>query len=188
MRYVIALLMVALTLLLSGCPAVMVTGAGAGVAAAEDRRTLGTMAEDEGIELKTLARADERFGTKIHLNATSYNRKLVLTGEAPDAATRDELYRIGHSVPNVREVHNEVTIGPATSLASRSRDTLITTKVKIRFLDAQKFNALHVKVVTENQIVYLLGQVKRQEGKDAIDIARTTADVKKVVSHLEYID
>lgn len=188
MRYAIVVLTFPLCLLLAGCPAVVVTGAGAGVAAAEDRRTLGTMTEDEGIELKVLARASERFGDKVHLNVTSYNRRVLLTGEAPDSAARQELQRIARSVENVRDVSNEVSVGALSSLGSRSTDTLITSKVKARFLDGQKFNALHVKVVTENQIVYLLGLVKRQEGRDAIEIARSTGDVKKVVTVFEYLD
>ena len=188
MRYIAPVLMVVVSLFLSGCAAVLVGGAGAGVVAAEDRRTVSTIAEDEGIELKTLTRVNERVAERIHLNVTSYNRMVLLTGEATNDQVRSAVERVARSVENVRAVTNELTIGPPTSLTSRANDTYITSKVKARFVDAQRFNALHVKVVTENQIAYLLGMVKRQEAKEAIDIARTTEGVKKVVTVFEYLD
>lgn len=188
MRYLAPVLMIVVSLLLSGCPAVIIGGAGAGVVAAEDRRTVGTIAEDEGIELKTLSRVKKRVAERIHLNVTSYNRMVLLTGEAPNDKIRSAIERVARSVENVRAVTNELTIGPPMSLTSRANDTYITSKVKARFVDAQRFNALHVKVVTENQIVYLLGMVKRQEAKEAIEVARTTEGVKKVVTVFEYLD
>jgi osmotically-inducible protein OsmY len=91
-------------------------------------------------------------------------------------------------VENVRGVTNEMTLGPPTSLTARANDTYVTSKVKARFVDEQRFNPVHVKVVTENETVFLLGLVKRQEGKDAVQIARTTEGVKKVVTVFEYLD
>jgi osmotically-inducible protein OsmY len=174
------------TLLLSACAAVLVGGAGAGVAAAEDRRTLGTMTEDQGIELRTSNRVSEKHTDRVHLNVTSYNRMVLLTGEVPTEAVKRDIERIARSVENVRGVTNELTVGLPTTLTNRANDTYITSKVKARFVDAQRFNALHVKVVTENQVVYLLGLVSKQEAKDATDLARTTEGVKKVVTVFEY--
>jgi osmotically-inducible protein OsmY len=188
MRIIVALLLTATALLLTGCPAVMVTGAGAGVAIAEDRRTLGTQAEDEGIELKTVNRVSERVPEQIHLNVTSYNRLVLLTGEVPNDNVRTAVERIARSVENVRGVTNELTIGAPTSLSSRANDSYVTSKVKARFVDAQRFNPLQVKVVTENQTVFLLGLVKHAEAKEAIDITRTTEGVKKVITVFEYLD
>lgn len=189
MRNLAALVvLIPLSLALAGCPAVVLTGAGAGVIASEDRRTLGTQAEDEGIELKTLSRVSERLPDRVHLNVTSYGRMVLLTGEAPNEKVRAEVERIARSVENVRSVTNELTIGPPTSLTSRANDSYITSKVKARFVDAQRFNAVHVKVVTENQTAFLLGMVKRQEAQDAVQIARTTEGVKKVVTVFEYLD
>ena len=188
MRYIVAVLLTALSFVLSGCPAVLVAGAGAGVVSAEDRRTLGTQTEDEGIELKISGRVAERVPGDVHLNATSYNRVVLLTGEVPNEDARRAVERIARSVENVRAVTNELTIGAPTSLSSRANDSYITSKVKTLFVDAQRFNALHVKVVTENKTVYLLGLVKRQEGKDAISIARKTEGVKKVVAVFEYLN
>ncbi len=188
MRYIVPVVLVAVSFVLSGCPAVMVAGAGAGVAAAEDRRTLGTQTEDEGIELKTVGRVSERVAGDVHLNVTSYNRIVLLTGEVPNEKARRDVERIARSVENVRAVTNELTIGAPTTLSSRANDSYITSKVKARFVDAQRFSALHVKVVTEDKTVYLLGLVKHQEAKDAIAVARTTEGVKKVVSVFEYLD
>ena len=182
----IALLL--LSALLSGCPAVMVTGAGAGVMAAEDRRTLGTITEDQSIEFKTGNEVSERYKDRVHLNVTSYNRNVLLTGEVPTEDVKRGIERIAHSVANVRGVTNELTVGIPTTLSNRANDTYITSKVKARFVDAQRFNPLHVKVITENGVVYLLGLVRPQEAKDAAQIARTTEGVKKVVTVFESIN
>lgn len=176
------------SLILSGCPAVVATGVGAGVVAAEDRRTLATQAEDEGIELKTTNRVTEAHKDTVHLNVTSFNRMVLLTGEVPNERVKQNIERIARSVENVRGLTSDLTVGPPTSLTTRANDTYITSKIKARFVDAQRFNPIHVKVVTENSTAYLMGLVKRQEAKDAVEIARTTQGVKKVVTVFEYLD
>lgn len=188
MRSIALALCLASTLLLAGCPAVVVTGVGAGVVSAEDRRTLATQAEDEGIELKTVGRVNDAHKDGVHLNVTSFNRMVLLTGEVPNEQVKQSIERIARSVDNVRGVTNDLAVSPPTSLSSRANDTYITSKVKARFVDAQRFNAIHVKVVTENAVAYLLGLVKRQEAKDAAELARTTQGVKKVVTVFEYLD
>ena len=188
MRYAtLAWLLVSL-LLLGGCAAAVVAGAGAGVMAAEDRRTVATMTEDESIEVKTLQRVSEKVPGNVHLNVTSYNRMVLLTGEVPNDNARKEVERIAMSVENVRGVTNELTVGAPTALSARANDSYVTSKVKARFVDVSRFNPLHVKVVTENSTVFLLGLVKRQEAKDATDIARTTEGVRKVITVFEYLD
>jgi osmotically-inducible protein OsmY len=113
---------------------------------------------------------------------------VLLTGEVPDAKARAEAERIARGVENVRGIHNELAISGVSSYTARSNDSLITSKVKGRFVDANKFNAVHVKVVTENSVVYLLGLVKKQEAADATELARTTSGVQKVVRMFEYLD
>lgn len=185
----VSLLMLAAFPLLHGCAAVAVGGAAAGsVMVAQDRRTVGTMTEDEGIELKATSRIRERYKDGIHVNVTSYNRTVLLTGEVPDAGARAEVERIARGVENVRGVYNEVIVAGVSSYTARSNDAILTSKVKGRFLDANKFNTLHVKVVTENGVVYLLGLVSKQEAADATEIARTTSGVQKVVRVFEYLD
>jgi osmotically-inducible protein OsmY len=172
--------------LLQGCaPAVMV-GAGAAVVAFEDRRSTGAQIDDETIELRAGNRIDDRFGSRVHVNVTSYNRYVLLTGEAPDEAARAELEKIARGVTNVLGVTNDVQVAGISSATSRSNDTLITANVKARLLNSNKFNGIHVKVVTEAGVVYLLGIVTEQEAGDAVELARTTSGVRKVVKMFEY--
>ena len=174
-------------LLLQGCELALIgAGGAAAVTAFEDRRTAGTQIEDEGLELRIGNRIGERFGDKAHVNVTAFNRWVLLTGEAPDEAARAELEKIATAVPNVRGVSNEVQVAGASSLASRASDSFITSKVKARFVDAHKFSPVHVKVVTEAGIVYLLGVVTETEANDAVEVARTTGGVRKVVKIFEY--
>jgi osmotically-inducible protein OsmY len=188
MRSIVVAICLATSFLLSGCPVAVVTGVGAGVMAAEDRRTLGTMTDDESIEIKTVGQVSEKHGDRLHLNVTSFNRVVLLTGEAPDEKVRQGAERIARSIQNVRHVVNELTVGPPTSLSARANDSYITSKIKARFVDGQRFNSLHVKVVTEKQVAYLLGLVKHQEAKDAAELARNVEGVKKVVTVFEYLD
>jgi osmotically-inducible protein OsmY len=188
MRNIIGLLIVAALPLLHGCAAVAVGGATAtGVVMADDRRTVGTITEDQGIEMKASRRIGEKFGN-AYINVTSYNRMVLLTGEAADAAAKSEIYKIARAVENVRDVINEIQIAGNSSLSARANDAYLTSKVKARFLDAQKFDIVHVKVVTEANTVYLLGLVTRQEAADATEIARTTGGVQRVVRVFEYLN
>jgi osmotically-inducible protein OsmY len=171
---------------LGGCAvAVLGAGAAAGYSAMEDRRSAGTRIEDEGIELRAGNRIDQKFGFKVHVNVTAYNRQVLITGEVPDAATRDEVEKLVAAVPNVRTLANELVIGPSSSLAARTGDSVVTSNVKARFLGAKNFNPVHVKVVTEAGVVYLLGMVTETEANAAAEIARTTDGVKKVVKVFE---
>ena len=186
-RACLAALLVTALPSLSGCFPVLVAGAGTTALIAADRRSSGAIVEDEGLGLKVSNRIDERFKDKVHVNVTSYNRNVLLTGEAPDAATRAELEQITQGVPNVRGVTNEVQQAGISSLVSRSNDTYLTSKVKARFIDANKFPVYRIKVVTEAGTVYLLGLVTQQEADDAAQIASTTSGVQKVIRVFEYI-
>jgi len=173
-------------LLLQGCVGMAVVGAGSAAMSAMDRRTTGVQIEDERIELVSSNRSGEKFGDKAHINITSYNRNVLLTGEVVDAAARDEVEKIVRGVPNVRGITNDLQVGPLATLSSRASDAGTTGKVKARFVDAGKFNAVHVKVVTEASVVYLLGIVTEAEASDAVEVARTTGGVRKVVKVFEY--
>ena len=173
-------------LILQGCIEMAAVGVGASVVSAVDRRTTGAQVDDEGIELRSNNRISERFGERAHVAVTSFNRSVLLTGEVPDTKTKDEIEKIVAAVPNARAVSDELTITTNSTLANRANDASITGKVKARFLDASKFNPLHVKVVTERSVVYLLGVVTEQEAADAVEIARTTGGVRKVVKIFDY--
>jgi len=182
-----ALLVIPLVAILSGCVAAVVGGAGTAAVLSEDRRTVGTVTEDQGIEFKADSRIRDKY-KDAHINLTSYSRMVLITGEVPDAAAKADVEKIVRAVENVRGIYNEVAVGSISPLSARSNDSFITSKVKARFVDQRKFNAIHVKVVTEADVVYLLGLVKRKEADDAVEIARTTSGVKRVVKLFEYID
>ena len=182
-----ALLVIPLVAVLSGCVAAVVGGAGTAAVIGEDRRTVGTVTEDQGIEFKAESRIRDKY-KDAHINLTSYSRMVLITGEVPDAAAKADVEKIVRAVENVRGIYNEVAVGSISPLSARSNDSFITSKVKARFVDQRKFNAIHVKVVTEADVVYLLGLVKRKEADDAVEIARTTSGVKRVVKLFEYID
>lgn len=171
---------------LAGCIEMAAVGVGAAVLGYEDRRTSGTIIEDERIELVIGNRVSERFGDKVHVNVTSFNRSVLLTGEAPDEKVKSELERIAASQSNVRGVTNDVQVAGNASYGSRATDATVTGRVKARFLDASKFSPVHVKVVTENGVVYLLGLVTESEANEAVEVARTTSGVRKVVKVFEY--
>jgi osmotically-inducible protein OsmY len=173
--------------LLDGCAAVVVgAGAAAGYSAYEDRRSTGTQVEDQRIESRAASSIDQIFGWKVHVNVTSYNRQVLITGEVPNAVTHAEVEKLIAAVPGVRTLANETVIGPLTSLAARTGDTVVTSNVKGRFLGAKNFNPVHVKVVTEAGVVFLMGMVTEVEANAAAEIARTTDGVKKVVKVFEY--
>jgi osmotically-inducible protein OsmY len=173
--------------MLQGCFPVVAAGVTTGVLAAFDRRSVGTQTEDETIEWKSSARANEKFGDKVHLNYTSFNRKVLLTGEAPSPEMKAEVEQLVTGVPNVQGVYNEIAVTGLTTYSARSNDAYITSKVKGRFIDAGKFNPVHVKVVTEAGAVYLLGLVTQREAAAAVDLARTTSGVVKVINLVEII-
>ena len=187
MTRILTALLLVLAALLPGCAAVVV-GAAAGTAmVAADRRQPDIMATDERIEIQATDRINGIFKDKGHINVTSFNRQVLLTGEAATEALKQEAERAAATTQEVKNVINELTIGPPSSFSQRSNDSYLTSIVKSRFVSAQKFNPIHVKVVTEAGTVYLMGMVTRREADDATQIARTTSGVKRVVRVFEYI-
>lgn len=174
---------------LQGCVEMAVVGAGAAALAADDRRSIGAQTEDKEIQLRGESRISDRFGDKVHINVTSYNRNVLLTGEALDAATRAQVEGLVREIPNVRGVVNAIQEAGVSSYTARANDSYLTSKVKARFIDSGgNFSANQIKVVTEGSVVYLLGLVTRKEADAAVEIARTTGGVQKVVRVFEYIE
>ena len=173
--------------LLAGCVPVLIAGAAGGAAmVATDRRSAGAQVDDESIELKITTQASSEFGERIHLNVTSFNGVVLLTGEVPDQAALASIGNLAKNTEKVRVVHNEMVIGPNSDFSARSNDTYITSKVKTRMLEANKFPPNAVKVVTERSVVYLLGIDSKEEGDAAAEIAATTAGVARVVKFFQY--
>ena len=172
---------------LAGCVPVLIAGAAGGAAmVATDRRSAGAQVDDESIELKIATQASSEFGERIHLNVTSYNGIVLLTGEVPDQAALASIGNLAKNTEKVRIVHNEMVVGPNADFSARSNDTYITSKVKTRMLEANKFPPNVVKVVTERSVVYLMGIVSKEEGDAAAEIAATTAGVARVVKFFQY--
>jgi osmotically-inducible protein OsmY len=187
MTRILTALLLVLAALLPGCAAVVV-GAAAGTAmVAVDRRQPDIMATDERIEIQATDRINGIFKDKGHINVTSFNRQVLLTGEAATEALKQEAERAAATTQEARNVTNELAIGAPSSFSQRSNDSYLTSVVKSRFVTAQKFNPVHVKVVTEAGTVYLMGMVTKREADDATQIARTTSGVKRVVRVFEYI-
>ncbi|GAB4289555.1 MAG: division/outer membrane stress-associated lipid-binding lipoprotein [Thiohalomonadaceae bacterium] len=182
---------VAVLTLLQGCAPVIVGGAAAGaVAVADDRRTTGTIIDDQGIELKIGKAINDNaeLREQTHINITSFNGVVLLSGEAATAAQRRQVEKLAAAVAKVRRVVNHIIIGPVSSLASRSRDSWLTTKVKSQLLGDKDVPGNQIKVLTEAQTVYLMGMVTRNQGDRAGEIARHTSGVKRVVKLFEYVE
>ena len=172
---------------LSACAPLVVGGAVMGGMMATDRRTTGTQVEDEGIELRAVNRIRETLGDRAHVNVTSFTRQVLLTGEVPTAQDRATVDQIVAGVNNVRSVVNDLAVMPSTSLGQRSNDVLITGKVRASFVDAKDVFASAYKVVTERNVVYLMGLVTPREATRATEIARGVGGVSKVVRVFEMI-
>ena len=172
---------------LSACAPLIVGGAVVGGVMAVDRRTAGTQIEDEGIELRAANRIRETLGDRAHVNVTSYNRQVLLTGEVATAQDRQAVEQMVSQVENVRSVVNDLAVMPPSTLSQRSTDTFITGKVRASLVDAQDISANSFKVVTERNTVYLMGRVSQREANRATDIARGVTDVRKVVRVFEIV-
>ena len=170
---------------LQGCFPLAVTGLGGAALMAGDRRTAGMYIEDENIEWKVFGRL-RQDNRGAHVNATSFNRRVLLTGQAPTEDEKRRIEDVVRGIESVREVVNELAVGPAASLANRGNDALITSNVKARMVNNQKFSPNHVKVVTEMNVVYLMGLVSQEEGDAAAELARTASGVSRVVKVFEY--
>lgn len=174
--------------LFSACAPLLVGGAVVGTTmVVADRRTSGTQVEDQGIELKALTRIREAIGDRGHVNATSYNRLVLLSGEVGSEADKAAVEQNVAKIENVRSIVNELGVMGSASLTSRSNDTILTSKVKASFVDAKDLQANAVKVVTERGVVYLMGRVTEREATRASDIARGVGGVQKVVRVFEVI-
>ena len=172
---------------LSACAPILVGGAVAGTLAASDRRTLGAQTEDKSIVVKAEVKMPNIAGKSSHVNVNSFNRRVLLTGEVPDDETKAKVEREVRAIDGVLNVNNELEVGFSSSYTSRSNDALITSKVKLSLADAKDISANSFKVVTERNIVYLMGRVSQREANRATEIARGVSGVSKVVRVFEIV-
>lgn len=172
---------------LTACAPLLVGGAVVTGMSAADRRTTGSQIEDERIETRGASRIREHMGDRVHINITSYNRQVLLTGEVPNEQDKQLAEQVVSRIENVRSITNELAVLGHSTLTQRSSDALVTGRVKANLIDARDLNASAFKVVTERGVVYLLGRVTAREADRATDIARRTSGVQKVVRLFEII-
>ena len=176
-----------LTTCMTACAPFLVAGVAGSALVATDRRTSGTQLEDETIELRASAKVRDTFGEKVHVNVTSYNRQVLLTGEVPSEQERQAVSAIVEKVENVKSVANELSAMPNASLGSRSNDLVVTGKIKATLVDSRDLFANAFKVVTERNTVYLMGRVTQREADSATALIRNVGGVNKVVRMFEII-
>jgi osmotically-inducible protein OsmY len=186
MRYLMTALLLAAVPFVNGCAVLAVGGAAAatGYVVGEDRRPLATLTGDQGIAFRARHRILEKY-PDAQVSVAAYNQLVLLTGAVPDEATRSAVENLVRGVDQVRGVYNEIQVAGASSLPARANDSYITSLVKARFLEARKFNPVHVKVVTDAGTVYLMGLVQPPEADAATELARTTRGVQRVVRLFE---
>ena len=172
---------------LSGCFPVLVGGAVMGTLVATDRRTSGSVVDDEGIELRASSRIKEALGDRGHINVTSYNRQVLLSGEVPSAQDKQLVEQIVSRVDNVRNIVNELAVMGNASLTQRSSDSLVTGRVKAALVDAKDLFSNAFKVVTERGTTYIMGRVTEREAKRATQVVSSTSGVQKVVRIFDII-
>ncbi len=178
----------ALTAGLSACAPLVVGGAvGTGMLVATDRRTSGAQLEDQGIEMRAGTRLREAFGSSARVVVTSYNRRVLLTGEVPSETDRAQALRIVSTVDNVAEIVDELAVMASPSLTARSSDALVTARVKAAMVDARDLFANAFKVTTERGTVYLMGRVTQREADRATEVTRSIPGVQRVVRVFEII-
>ena len=184
-----SLLVATMATQLTACFPVVAGGVAATGAMVADRRTSGTYIEDQSIELKAKKNIVDNIGAaNIHVNVTSYNRNVLLTGEVINEAAKIKAEAATKAIDNVRTITNELTVDENSKFTERNNDTYITSKVKASMIKENRFPANYVKVVTEAGTVYLMGIVKHKEADDAVEIARSIEGVNKVVKVFEYIE
>ena len=173
-----------------GCVPVIVAGGATAAVAATDRRTVGALVDDNAIELKArkALNSDPEIGDDVHINITSMNGMVLLTGETTTGELRDRALALIRDIPGIRRIVNEVRIAEPRAFAYTTHDGWITGKVKAKLLGTENIPSSHIKVVTENSVVYLMGLVKQQEGEVATEATRTVGGIKRVVKLFEYLD
>jgi osmotically-inducible protein OsmY len=172
---------------LTACVTAVVGGAALGGSMIADRRTSGIYIEDENIEIKASSKIQKNLADESHVNVTSYNRIVLLSGEVTNAADKAKAETLVKTIPNIRSITNEIAVMEKSTFSDRTNDVYVTSMVKGNFLTANKFSVNHVKVVAERSVVYLMGLVTQKEADDAVQIARTTEGVAKVVKLFEYL-
>ncbi|HEY1996797.1 BON domain-containing protein [Paraburkholderia sp.] len=172
---------------LQGCFLLVAGAAGGGALMATDRRTLGAQTEDREIQVKSIAQINQNLPEQAHVNVTVFNRRVLLTGEVPDDASKQKAEQIVRQLNNVTSIVNELAVQPASDISSRTNDSYLETRVKTALIAEKNISANNYKVVCENGSVYLMGLVTRDEGARGADVASRVPGVVQVVKVFQYI-
>ncbi|RKZ89129.1 MAG: BON domain-containing protein [Gammaproteobacteria bacterium] len=189
-KFKFILLLIIPIILLQGCAAAVVTGAATGVAMAHDRRTSGSIIDDQGVEFKASSAIYENkeIHDQSNINITSYNGVVLISGETVTEDFKQQITAIVKAIPKVKYIHNELIIAAPSSLPSRSSDSWITTKVKTKLATDEDVDPFYIKVVTEHGVVYLMGIVSHEEADRVVAIVTKADGVQRVVKIFEYTD
>ncbi|MCU7375777.1 BON domain-containing protein [Paucibacter sp. O1-1] len=185
------LLIISILALLQGCAGAVMVGAVGGAKMANDERSMSTQISDTNADFtiaSALSKHDD-LNNQTNIAAVVMNSNVLLIGQAPNSMLRDKAIRVVQELEIGGKIHNQIRIGDfPTSFTTRSNDTWVTTKVKGRMLNEKSLDITRIKVVTENGEVFLLGLIDRKQADLAVEIARNTAGVRKVVKVFEYIE
>jgi osmotically-inducible protein OsmY len=189
-RYIFLTTILGAIALAQGCAPIIIAGGATAAVAATDRRTVGALVDDNAIELKArkALNSDPEIGDDVHVNITSMNGIVLLTGETTTGELRDRALALIRDIPGIRSINNSVVIAEPRAFANRTHDSWITSMVKARLIGTENIPSNHIKVVTESSVVYLMGLVKQKEGELAATAAQKVAGVTKIVKLFEYLD
>ena len=189
-RYIFLTVILGAITLAQGCAPLILAGGATAAAVATDRRTVGAFVDDNAIEIKArkALNSDPEIGDDVHVNITSMNGIVLLTGETTTGELRDRALALIRDIPGIRSINNNVVIAEPTAFANRTHDSWITSMVKARLIGTENIPSNHIKVVTESSVVYLLGLVKQKEGEMAATATQQVAGVTKIVKLFEYLD
>ena len=172
---------------LSGCGVLAVGGVVAGASVMADRRTPAVQAIDKGIELEAGNALAKRYGDNAHINVTSFNQKVLLTGEAKDADIKGQAGAFVKAMKNVRSVFNELTIGPNSTYTARANDSFLESKIKTQMIFTDKLPSNSMAIVAEGASVYLMGILTQNEAAIAKKVASNADGVKDVYAYFDII-
>ena len=189
-RYIFLATILGAITLAQGCAPIIIAGGATAAVAATDRRTVGAFVDDNAIELKArkALNSDPEIGDDVHVNITSMNGIVLLTGETTTGELRDRALALIRDIPGIRSINNNVVVAEPTAFANRTHDSWITSMVKARLIGTENIPSNHIKVVTESSGVYLMGLVKQKEGELAATATQQVAGVTKIVKLFEYLD
>lgn len=189
-RYIFLATILGAITLAQGCAPIIIAGGATAASVATDRRTVGAFIDDNAIELKArkALNSDPEIGDDVHVNITSMNGIVLLTGETTTGELRDRALALIRDIPGIRSINNNVVIAEPTAFANRTRDSWITGMVKARLIGTENIPSNHIKVVTESSVVYLMGLVKQKEGEMAATATQQVAGVTRIVKLFEYLD